>query len=179
MLWTNILFVFLLNTIGETMKIMQTIFISKKIMKPVYFMIFIDSIIFTTGMKLVTQGNNFEFIIAYALGKVIGAAIGSKIEEKIALGLIEVTIFAKKEKAKFIADRIRELGFSVTTHKGYGMNGNERFTIVIHMKRKDMSIIESILSEYGYNDATMVIKDLKAVSGKISLHSQSQMKEAI
>ena len=113
MLWLNVLFILLLNTIGETMKTLRTIFISKKIMRPVYFMIFIDSLIFATGMKLVTQGNGVQFVLAYALGKVIGVWIGDKIEEKIALGLIEVTVFTKKEKAKIIADRIRDLGFSV------------------------------------------------------------------
>lgn len=175
MLWLNVLFILLLNTIGETMKTLRTIFISKKIMKPVYFMIFIDSLIFTTGMKLVTQGNGVQFVLAYALGKVIGVWIGNKIEEKIALGLIEVTVFTKKEKAKIIADRIRDLGFSVTNHKGYGMNGSERFAIIIHMKRKDMPIIKDVLAEYGYSEATMVVKDLKSVSGKISL--QTQLKE--
>jgi len=177
MLWANVLFVLVLNTIAETMKIMQTIFISKKIMKPVYIMIFFDAIIFTTGMKLITQGEGFIFILAYAVGKVIGAYIGSKIEGKIALGLIEVTVFAKKEKATLIADRLRELGFSATNHKGYGMNGNERFAIMVHMKRKDMPILKSVLVDYGYENATMVVKDLKAVSGKISSHRQ-QLKEA-
>lgn len=163
----GVLAVFFLNIAASTMGVLNTILISKKIMKPVYFVMFIDAIVFTTGIKLVSNGDSFYFILAFAAGKVIGAFLANKIEDKLALGLLEVTVFAKPDKAFLIADALREMGYGVTTMKGYGQDGNIRFSVEVTIKRKEYDLLKSILEKYGYNDAAMVIKEIKKVSGKI------------
>lgn len=163
----TILIVFALNVVASTMGVMNTILISKKIMKPVYIIMFVDAIVFTTGLKMVSNGDSFWFIIAYALGKVTGAFCANKIEEKLALGYSEIVIFEKGDKAINIADCLRAQGYDVTTTKGYGINGSPRFCISINVSRKELKDLKFELNKIGYSDATMITRDVKNVSGKI------------
>lgn len=163
----GILFVFLLNIAASTMGVLNTILISKKIMKPVYAVMFVDAIVFTTGLKMVSNGDSFYFILAFAAGKVIGAFCANQIEDKLALGVLEVNVFAKAEKAFQMADALREMGYGVTTIKGYGPEGTKRFSLDVTIKRKELDLLKEILEKFGYDDATMTIKEIKKVTGKI------------
>jgi uncharacterized protein YebE (UPF0316 family) len=171
----GVLSVLVLNIISSTTGVLNTILISKRIMKPVYIVMFFDAIVFTTGIRLVSNGKSFYFILAYACGKVIGAFVANKIEEKLALGILEVSVYAKPEKAFVLADGLREMGYGVTTVKGYGAEAVPRFTIDITIKRKELNLLKAILIKHGYNEATMVVKEIRNVSGKI----KTTHKEAI
>lgn len=168
--------VFLLNIAASTMGVTNTLLISKKIMKPVYFIMFIDSIVFTTGMKMVSNSKSFIFMIAFALGKVLGAYCASKIEDKIALGILEVSVYAKEEDFSKIADTLREMGYGVTTMKGYGLNGVPRFSIDVTIQRKELKLLKGILHKFDYSEATMVIREVKSVEGKIKTTHNKEMK---
>lgn len=166
-MFLGVLTVFLLNVAASTMGVLNTLLISKKVMKPVYIIMFVDAIVFTTGLKMVSNGDSFLFVIAYACGKVMGAYFANKIEDKIALGISEIVIFEKGEKALYLADILREKGYSVTTTKGYGLNGNPRFSVSVTLQRKEMKTLKETLDTYGYDEATMIVRDVKGVSGKI------------
>jgi uncharacterized protein YebE (UPF0316 family) len=88
------------------------------------------------------------------------------IDSKMAFGLLEVTIYAKKEKAMEIADSLRGIGFSVTTVKGYGMNGMDRFEVNIALKRKEFNLIHEFLKKYGYSNTTMLVREITSFTGK-------------
>lgn len=165
----ELLLIGLLAIIGESMKTMRTILLSKKIMKPVMYIVFVDAIIFSTGIKLISEGDSMLFTLLYATGKSIGIKVGDLIETKLAIGILEVKIYTKKEKMKVIADTLRSLGFSVTGLRGYGMKGEPRYILEITLARKDLSLLKEVLFKFGYTDATMVITEVKSVSGKISL----------
>lgn len=168
MMWQNLVVVFLANVISNSLSTLKTLFISKKIMKPVYLIVFLDAIIFISGFKIVTQENSVWFVLAFALGKVIGVYIADLIENKIALGTLEVVIYAKKEKAIKIADTLRNMGYTVTTHVGYGLQGNKRFCVAILIDRKEYFVLKDILKKFGYTEATMFVREIKHFSGKIT-----------
>lgn len=162
----TLLIVFILNVLSSTLGSLKTIFIAKKVMKPAYIVIMIDSIIFAYAFKMVATEDSFWIIISYSFGKVVGAYLADYIDDKLAFGLSEVSIYATREKAMFLADSLRDLGFSVTTIKGYGYHGRERFEVNIALKRKELGIVKNFLISQGYDNASWIIKDISSYSGK-------------
>ncbi len=67
-------------------------------MNPVYMVVFVDAMIFATVVTKVTSSKGFHYTAAYAMGRTVGVFIGNKIEERLALGILEVDIFLKKIK---------------------------------------------------------------------------------
>lgn len=165
----ELLLVFGLNLIASTMKILNTMFISKKVMKPVYVTLFIDACVFTYALKLVTSGDNFLFILTFAFGKMAGGYFANIVEDKMAIGNLEVSLYSNNKKAYELADTLRSSGFGVTTILGHGMKGKTRISLQITLKRKELSLLKEIVEEFGYEDATMVVREIKDVTGKIKL----------
>lgn len=162
----TLLTVFILNVLSSTLGSLKTIFIAKKVMKPAYIVIMVDSIIFAYAFKMVATEDSFWIIISYSFGKVVGAYLADIIDNKLAFGLCEVSIYATKEKATFMADELRELGFSVTTIKGYGYHGRERFEVNIALKRKELNVVKDFLTLQGYDNASWIVKEISSYSGK-------------
>lgn len=161
-------FIFFLNLISNCLGTLKTIFISKQLGKITYWLVAVDSLLFAVVLKAISSGDNFISILAFVLGKVIGSMLADYIEEKLALGLLEVSIYAKEEKAIEIADFLRSLGYSVTNFKGYGIEGKERFMITITIARKEMSLLKNILKKYNLINPNMIIKEIKSIQGNIN-----------
>jgi uncharacterized protein YebE (UPF0316 family) len=89
----------------------------------------------------------------------------------MALGIVEISLYAKVEKAIAIADAIRQKGYSVTTYKGYGNNGQPRFEVNITMMRKEIPCLQEILVQHGVDNASMIIRGIDSVEGKIRVSS--------
>ncbi|MCG4586181.1 DUF5698 domain-containing protein, partial [Anaerosalibacter bizertensis] len=92
---------FLITAFTNVLSTLKTILISKKIMNPVYLLVFVDAIIFANIVGKVTSSDGLHFTIAYALGRSAGVFIGNKIEERLALGILEVDLFLNN-KSKMI-----------------------------------------------------------------------------
>lgn len=160
------LIIFFINLLSNSIGTLKTIFIAKRF-KQVYFVTFIDAVVFIVTMKLSLSNNTIYSFIAYGLGKTVGAWLANVIEEKIALGIYEVNIYANKGLAIEIADELRSIGYSVTNIKGFGMHGNERFVMEVTIERKELNNILKVLDKYDYSDATMTIKELEKIGGKL------------
>jgi len=167
-LFLELFMVVLVMTISNAIGTLKTIFTAKKYFKPVYVIVFIDAIIFASVITKVTSGGEYLYILAFAVGKMLGVYVGGVIEEKLAIGLIEADILVNgKENMIVISDKLRDAGFSVNTIVTYGMNGNKRYSIEVMAKRKDLRKIKNILERVGLKNPTMVIKEVDNVSGKI------------
>ncbi|PKM89617.1 MAG: hypothetical protein CVU87_04835 [Firmicutes bacterium HGW-Firmicutes-12] len=164
---SGVILIFLLNAVGNSLSTLKTIFLAKNIIKPVYIIVFLDAVIFFSTISQVSQENGFLYLFAFALGKTSGTWAGSFIENRMALGIVEISLYAKVEKAIAIADAMRQKGYSVTTYKGYGNNGQPRFEVNITMMRKEIPCLQEILVENGLGNATMIIRGIDSVEGKI------------
>jgi uncharacterized protein YebE (UPF0316 family) len=162
--------VFTLQVVSTAINTLKTIFITKGISKPAYILTFIDAIMFAWAMKLIVSGDGFVFLAVFATGKTLGTILGDLAEKKLAVGTLEVTIMAKKEKAIEIADHLRDLGYSVNTKKVFGIAGVEKFDIVVFIQRKEFVYLRDTLKRLGIDNATMVISDVSRVTGKIQTH---------
>ncbi|SHJ71189.1 DUF5698 domain-containing protein [Paramaledivibacter caminithermalis] len=160
---------FLITSFTNILATLKTILISKKIMNPVYFVVFIDAMIFATVVTKVTSSKGLHFTMAYALGRTMGVFIGNKLEERLALGILEVDIFLNsKNKMIQIAEKLRGEGYTVNNFLARGNNGNRRYKVEVVIKRKEFTVLENIMNEYGVSNPTLKIKNLSKVNGKIS-----------
>lgn len=168
----NLLGIILINMISNTLGTLKTIFSTKKFLRPLYIVTFVDAIIFATIMKQIATGNGYYFIFAFALGKVLGALLGDFIDGKLALGILEVDVFVtNKQKMKDISDTLRNIGYSVNTYISYGALGLKRYKIEVAILRKEIPVLEKILDKHGYKNPTLKIKDINNVHGKITIRA--------
>lgn len=167
-LFLELFLVVLVMTISNAIGTLKTIFTAKRYLKPVYVMVFIDAIIFATVITKVTSGGEYLYILAFAVGKMLGVFVGGAIEEKVAIGLIEADItVSDKDRMITISDQLRKVGFSVNTMVTYGIYGNKRYVIEITAKRKDIANIKKVLDSVDCINPTMTIKEVSNVSGKV------------
>lgn len=170
---TNVIYgligLFLITSFTNVLATMKTILISKKIMNPVYIVVFVDAMIFASVVTKVTSSNGLHYTIAYALGRTFGVFIGGKLEDKIALGILEIDLFlSSKDKMVEIAEKLRESGYTVNNYLARGNNGSRRYKIEVVIKRREFSVFERIVNEAGVSNPTLKIKTLNKVVGKIT-----------
>lgn len=167
---------FLITAFTNILATLKTILMSKKIMNPVYLLVFVDAMIFATTVSKVTSSDGIQFTVAYALGRTVGVYIGGKIEDRLALGILEVDLFLNdKNKAMEIAKKLRETGYSVNNFLVRGNNDEKRYQIEVIIKRKEFKILEDIMDEFGVINPTLKVKTISKVDGKITT---TRLKEA-
>ncbi|MEW8974365.1 MAG: DUF5698 domain-containing protein [Tissierellaceae bacterium] len=170
---TSILFglitLFLVTAFTNILATLKTILMSKKIMNPVYLLVFMDAMIFATIVTKINSADGIQFTIAYALGKTVGVFIGGKIEDRLALGILEVDLFLNnRDKVTQISKKLRDTGYTVNNFVVGGNNEDKRYQIEVVIKRKEIKVLEDIIKEYGILNPTMKIKTLSKVDGKIT-----------
>ena len=145
--------------ISDTLATLKTIFVSRKFMKPVYFVVFINAVIFILVVsKVVEDEYGFYYALAFAAGKTLGVYFGSLVEERMALGILEINVFSNSQERMIdIADYLRKLGYSVNTHNVYGFNGKRRYVTDIMIRRKWIGQLKQILKEKSGKEPTMTI----------------------
>ncbi len=167
---------FLITAFTNILSTLKTIFISKDIMNPVYFLVFLDAIIFATILSKVTSSDGIAYTIAFALGKSMGVYLGGKIESKLALGICEVDLFLNDgEKANEIAQKLRETGYTVNNFLVGGNNEIERHQVEVVINRKEIKFLEEIIKDFDVENPTLKVKTLNKVDGKITT---TRLKEA-
>ena len=167
---------FMVTAFTNVLATLKTILMAKDIMNPVYLLVFADAMIFATTLSKVTTSNGISFTIAYALGRTVGTYIGSKIEDRLALGILEVDLFLNdKDKAMEISKKLRDTGYTVNNFLVGGNNEEKRYQIEVVIKRKEFKILEEIIEDFGVVKPTLKIKTLNKVDGKITT---TRLKEA-
>lgn len=99
----------------------------------------IEITIYVVGLALVLNRlDNFWNIFIYALGYGVGVSLGIKIEDKLALGYIMVTVIlpSNTDHEDSLPNILRKNGYGVTQSYGEGLNG-ERLVLEILSPRKD------------------------------------------
>ncbi len=100
----------------------------------------LEIMLYTVGLGLVLDNlDRIENLIAYGLGYGIGVIIGSKIEERLALGYTTVNVISSEPDLNF-TERLRENGYGVTSWYAYGMEG-DRLSMQILTPRKYEALV--------------------------------------
>jgi uncharacterized protein YebE (UPF0316 family) len=112
--------------------------------------------------------------IVYSLGFASGVYMGSIIETKLAFGMSLIEAIASEKTGLVIADRLREIGYGVTTIIGQGRNEKRVVVKVIARRRQEGLVIRQILN---LDPAAMVVsEDIKTVTGGYMARSRSLFK---
>lgn len=164
-MYQQLAILFCLNCTSTSLSTLKTIFLSNRIIAPVYITTFLDAIIVAYAFKMVATSSSMSYIMVFALGRIAGVGLGNFIEGKIALGLLEVTVYKHPKDGKVMADELRDSGYSVTTGIGYGLEGKDRLVVNIIVSRKDFPELREALNQYG--KVNMAVKTIAGVSGKV------------
>ncbi len=127
---------------------LRIIFVSRgnKFVAPIlgFFEVLIWLVVIT---NIMTNLNNWVCYIAYAAGFATGNFVGIHLEEKLALGMLSVRIFASDDKAELLSQKLSEKGYGVTQVKGAG-------------KFADTNILTCIIRRKEYPDIVAIINDV-------------------
>jgi uncharacterized protein YebE (UPF0316 family) len=100
--------------------------------------------IYTVGLGLVLNNlDQIQNLIAYALGFGIGVVLGSKIEEKLALGYITANVISSDPSIEF-TKKLREKGYGVTSWFAYGMEGDRLAMQILTPRKYELKLYETI-----------------------------------
>ncbi|NLY76866.1 MAG: DUF2179 domain-containing protein [Tissierellia bacterium] len=125
---------------------------------------FFEIIIYITALnQVVSNLDNIGNLLAYALGFACGNYVGIMIEEKIALGTLEVQIIHKGKSSEEMVEELRNEGFGVTILTGQGREGS-RDVIKAVIRRKDLMRIKKLVYKYDPN-AFIITNSISSISG--------------
>ena len=159
--------ILLLNVLSSCLGHLRSIFIAKQMGKTTYYVVFIDALVYSLVLKSFTS-TGISAIIAYVLGMTIGSIIGDVIEERMAMGMYDVRIFVStQEKMYELQTLFLENGFSSTANIGMKNDMKTRCSLNIQLARRDMNKMLELIHSVGIEDPTMVVQEIKKVSGKI------------
>jgi len=106
----------------------------------------VEIVVYVLGLGLVLDNlNHIQNIIAYAVGFGIGVIVGTKIEEKLALGYITVNVISSNPDLEFTR-KLRDKGYGVTSWYAYGMDGDRLAMQILTPRKYELMLYETIKS---------------------------------
>jgi uncharacterized protein YebE (UPF0316 family) len=122
-----------------------------------FFEVFIWIIVIS---ELLNSANNIICYAAYAGGYATGNFVGMLVEERIAIGMVFMRIFATKEGKK-LAENFHNSGFGVTLTHAEGSEGNVDILQIV-VARKFGNEVQKILNDFN-PDIFYVVEDVRSV----------------
>lgn len=145
-IWVGALVIFMLRLINLSMDTIRILFVIQGRKVIVWILGFLQSIVFVLAIgSVLSQLDNLWFLLAYAGGYSTGTSVGMWIEERLALGYLQVTIISPS-LGSLIAEHLRGEGFAVTEIPARGKDG---MVSILHcsVMRKDLSLLETVTME--------------------------------
>ncbi|MDS9473165.1 DUF2179 domain-containing protein [Sporosarcina pasteurii] len=104
----------------------------------------VEIIVYVLGLGLVLDNlNEIQNLIAYALGYGCGVIIGTKIEEKMALGYITVNVITADVDRR-LPRMLRDEGYGVTDWSANGLEGNRSAIQILTPRRYELKLYARI-----------------------------------
>ncbi len=141
------LLIFISRIFDVSIGTLRIMFVSRgdKVLSPI--LGFFEVLIWLIAMGQIMQNlDNVMCYFAYAGGFAAGNFVGIRIEEKLAMGMYGIRIFAPKEASEKLKERFSESGFGVTILEGQGAKG-QMVVLYSIFKRKDREKVLDIISE--------------------------------
>ncbi len=137
--------IFVLRVADMSLDTLRLLFVVRGRKKLAWVLGFFQSLIFVVAISSVlTNLKNPLTIFGYAAGFATGNVIGMMIEERLAIGFIQLSVVSPKRGAA-IAEMLREHGFAVTELAGRGLSGMVSILNVSVIRRKTVEVEKLIL----------------------------------
>jgi len=104
----------------------------------------VEVLVYITGLSIIlTNLNSVWNIAAYCIGYGIGVYVGSRIEEKLALGYITAQVIFDTVNDD-APQKLRQEGFGVTTWLGEGRDGPRMVMLVLAKRNRQKELLKLI-----------------------------------
>lgn len=119
--------------------------------------------VIVTGSVLIDITKDPLKVVFFALGSMVGSYLGSYFEEKMAMGSNTLTAIVDADISKLITDKIRDMGYAVTSTKGEGKD-KTRSILYIVVSRKKQKKIMNMISDID-NSAMIIASHTSSIHG--------------
>jgi uncharacterized protein YebE (UPF0316 family) len=156
------LLIFLARICDVSIGTMRIIFVSKGKRNIAPILGFFEVLIWITAIsKIMANLDNYVNFIAYAAGFATGNYVGMIIEEKLAMGILMIRVFAH-EKGDALVQSLNSNGFGATVVQAHGARENIQLIYSI-VKRNELASVLDIIT--GLNPkAFYTIEEIKKVN---------------
>lgn len=159
------LLIFLARVCDVTLGTLRMVFVSRGIKRWAAFLGFFEVLIWLTAISYILQNlTGIQNYIAYAGGFAAGNFVGLLLEEKMASGLLCVTIITHRD-AKRLIKYLRDEQFGVTSVSALGATGRVRIIYSI-IRRKNLEDLRLVVENLHPN-AFISIQQVKEVSREL------------
>jgi uncharacterized protein YebE (UPF0316 family) len=144
--WLTAFGIFMLRVGDMTFDTVRVLFVVRGRKKIAWVLGFMQSLIFVIAITSVLANiDNPLNILGYAAGFATGNVLGMFIEERLAVGHIQITIISSHRGA-VIAEQLRQAGYAVTEIPGRGKDGT---VDLLHCSvlRKQIDHLETVVLE--------------------------------
>lgn len=156
------LLIFLARICDVSIGTLRIIFVSKGKKNIAPILGFFEVLIWIIAIsKIMENLDNYINFIAYAAGFATGNFVGMIIEEKLAMGILMIRIFAY-ERGNELVQALNEKGFGATVVEAHGARENIDLIYSI-VKRNELANVLDVISLINPN-AFYTIEDVKAVN---------------
>jgi uncharacterized protein YebE (UPF0316 family) len=144
--WLSAGLIFLLRLVNMSLDTLRVLMVTRGRKGLAWVFGFLQTVVFVIVFIYVIQDlNNWLNIVAYAAGFATGNVFGMWIEERIALGHVDLRIISPNWGAA-IAERLREDGYAVTEIPARGRDGMVTL-LNCSVRRKDLEMVEETIQE--------------------------------
>jgi uncharacterized protein YebE (UPF0316 family) len=166
------LIVFGTRVLDVSLGTMRIIFLSRGRKRLAPLLGFVEVFIWITVVSQIVAGaHNFVAYLAYASGFAVGNYVGMYLEEKLAIGTLEVRITLSRE-GKALVGSLRDAGFGVTHLDAYGGTGPVMFVYTVIM-RKELERVVGIIEKTSPK-SFFTVEELRSVQqGIFPAHHES------
>ena len=143
----DIILLLILQLVYVPILTLRTIMLVKNMSVLASIMGFLEALIYVFGLSIVFSGEqSLAQMVVYALGFGVGLLVGSKVEEKLAIGYITLQVNLQ-EKNEELIDVLRKEGYGVTVFEGLGRD-SKRYKLEILTKRNKEDKLVSLIEKY-------------------------------
>lgn len=116
--------------------------------------------------EVVRHLGNYINLLFYAAGFAVGTYVGGVIEDRLALGYVNVQIISVEFHER-LQNLLRENGFGVTTVEGYGKDGVHNILYIL-LQRKDLPKLMTLIENEDKKAFVSVMDTRKIIGGFFS-----------
>jgi uncharacterized protein YebE (UPF0316 family) len=142
--WLMVIIIFSINIVYVSFFTIRMIMTLKGYRYVAAVVSMVETVIYIVGLGLVLDNlDQIQNLIAYAIGYGSGVIVGSKIEEKMALGYITVNVITSDEDP-LLPKKIREKGYGVTDWVANGMEGERQSMQILTPRKMELQLYATI-----------------------------------
>lgn len=135
-----VLIIFIINIVYVTISTLRMILTLKGYRYIAALISIVEITVYIVGLGLVLDNlNEIQNLIAYALGFGTGIIIGTKIEEKMALGYIMVNVITTDTDTN-LTTLLRKEGYGVTDWEAHGLDGNRKALQILTPRKYELKL---------------------------------------